>query len=456
MDLESAARELKMLAGRERLTPSDLDRAKNLMVQLKRTGMANQEIVELTGSRWSESTIKGYTKGVRATSPESWKSATALFSEMQSRNLTLDDVNQAMVIVTELDGMGSSLGDVISFMENLNRKGTNVGKLMEAIDLQTQLESTGSSLEEIAGFLKELEIEDIDVPTIISLLRDWHETGLTSADALSVLSYKSQLVKAGLDIDTMSYIAKAAGEFGSSREVLKAVAGYSKLEELGQEAQKRQEGLDAQAAEMESRNLEIGAADKKLKEIRGEIAAKEKALAIYERLKTMGFNEKTLSELDKAAGKFGTLRQVLEAINQFIDLAKLKATNDKLSRETVRAKTKLAEMEGKIQTLKEAYTEQSARHKTMLDQFEILNTRAVEMGREIGKVEQQLEQDTMACDILHLLQNPGSADYGQCLPVVLVMVKSIGVWASENKSQFKYYPLIVKDLGELLQCLGGV
>jgi hypothetical protein len=36
------------------------------------------------------------------------------------------------------------------------------------------------------------------------------------------------------------------------------------------------------------------------------------------------------------------------------------------------------------------------------------------------------------------------------------MVKSIVVWASENKSQFKYYPLIVKDLGELLQCLGGV
>ena len=74
MDLESVAKELKMLAGREGLTAPELDRAKNLMAQLKGTGMANPEIVELTGGRWSESTTKGYTRGVRATDPEPWKS----------------------------------------------------------------------------------------------------------------------------------------------------------------------------------------------------------------------------------------------------------------------------------------------------------------------------------------------------------------------------------------------
>jgi len=98
VDLQSAARELKMLAGKERLTASELDRAKDLMVELKRLGMSNPEIVEVTGGRWSESTAKGYTKGVRTTDPERWKSTAALFSEMLSRNLTLAEVSQAITI----------------------------------------------------------------------------------------------------------------------------------------------------------------------------------------------------------------------------------------------------------------------------------------------------------------------------------------------------------------------
>ncbi len=81
MDLESAVRELKMLASRERLSPAELDRARHLMVELKRLGMSNPEIVELSGGRWSESTVKGYTRGIYATDPEPWKSATASFSE---------------------------------------------------------------------------------------------------------------------------------------------------------------------------------------------------------------------------------------------------------------------------------------------------------------------------------------------------------------------------------------
>jgi len=70
MDLESTARELKMLASRERLTASELDRAKDLMAQLKGMGMSNPEIVEITGGRWSESTTKGYTRGIKAADPE--------------------------------------------------------------------------------------------------------------------------------------------------------------------------------------------------------------------------------------------------------------------------------------------------------------------------------------------------------------------------------------------------
>lgn len=455
MDLESAARELKMLAGKEGRTAAELDRARDLMVQLKGMGLSNQGIVELTEGRWSESTIKGYTKGVRATDPEPWQSTTALFSEMQSRNLTLADVNQAMTVITDLEGTGSSLDDVVSFMEDLKRKETNVGQLKEVIDLKTQLEQTGSSLGEMAGFLKELRGEDVDVSTFVSLLRDWHEAGLTSADALSALNYKSQLEQAGLDIGTMFHIAEAAGKFGGSVEMLEAVAKYGNLVALDQEAQKKQQGLDAQAAEMESRNLDISAADKKLGGIRNEIMAKEKALATYESLKAIGFDEKTLGELAKAAGKYGTPRQVLEAVNRFVDLAKIKATYDELREKTVRAKAELAVMERRVQGLNETYTEYAARNKAMLDQFEALNARAIEVGRKVGSVEQQLKKYSSARDILDLLQNPALAGYEQYLPLVLVMVKSISVWVTMNKNKFRFASLVDKNLQELARYLGG-
>jgi len=156
MDLESTARELKMLADKERLAPSELDRAKDLMVEVKRLGMSNPEIVELTGWRWSESTIKGYTRGVRSADPEPWKSATALLSEMVTRNLTLADVSQAMSITTDLQAMGSSLGSVVSFMQQLEQKDITLEQLAEAINLNAELDGIGTSATEIAGLLGKL------------------------------------------------------------------------------------------------------------------------------------------------------------------------------------------------------------------------------------------------------------------------------------------------------------
>jgi len=525
MDLESAAKELGMLAGRERLTASELDRAKGLMVELKKLGMANPEIVELTGGRWSESTTKGYTKGVRAADPEPWQSATALFSEMLSKNLTLANVREAMGITAELEGMGSSLGDVVGFMEELKRKETDVDKLKQALDIKAQLEEMGSSPGEIASFVKELEGKDIDIATVVLLLHDWREAGLTAADGRSALDYEAQLEQAGLDIDAVSHIAQAAGKFGSPGEVLDAVGKYGNLGEIDQELQKRRESLDDQAAVMESCRGESDAAAKKLEEVRGKIATIEKALATYETLRAAGFDGKALGELAMAAEKYGTPRKVLRAINSFVHLSSIKATEEELRsrvkqkravmksldeehlhlKEPIQmcktllkrrfglralqlinltawrygeptevmkaieaygaleeiqkkiglAKTEFAEWQGKVQVLKEKYAEYSARNAVIVDQFETLSAKAIEVGRTVGSVEQQLKKDTFARDILNLLQNPVSADYEKYSPLVLVMVRSIGVWAATNKSKFRYPSLVDKSLEELAGYFGG-
>lgn len=461
MDLESAARELKILAGKERLAPSELDRAKDLMVEIKRLGMSNPEIVELTAGRWSKSTVKGYTKGVRATDPEPWKSTTALFSEMLSTNLTLAQVRQAMATTTELEGMGTSLDDVVSLMEDIKRKETNVGQLREAIDINAQLEQMGTSPSEIASFIGELQQENIDTPSFVLLFHDWREAELTAALASAALNYKKQLEGAGFDIETLPRIAEAAGKLGSPSEVLEAVAKYANLGELDQELQTKRGELDA--------------AGERLDSLRKETVAREKTLATYKRLEAMGFNEKALSALAKVADKYGGPRKVLTALNSFGDLSEIRAASEEMQskekqqratlknleekhshlksaiemcqklmqdhkfgldaitcllamakiygeplqvlkavesygkleamNEKIRQlKLEIVKIEARIEQLKKTQSQYEARNKANLDQFEALNVRAIEVGRTLGSIEEQLKQSTRAHDILNLLQ----------------------------------------------------
>jgi hypothetical protein len=61
----------------------------------------------------------------------------------------------------------------------------------------------------------------------------------------------------------------------------------------------------------------------------------------------------------------------------------------------------------------------------------------------------------VARDLLILLQNPVSASYEEYLPLILVLLKSISIWANMNKSKFSYYILLDKNLEEAVRHLGG-
>ena len=101
------------------------------------------------------------------------------------------------------------------------------------------------------------------------------------------------------------------------------------------------------------------------------------------------------------------------------------------------------------------YAEQNARNIAVLDQFEALNAKAIEVGRQVGAVQEQTKKDIGARAILKLLQNPSSVSYEEYCPVVLVLLKSTSVWANINKSRFHYPSLIDKSLEDLIGYLGG-
>jgi len=541
MDLEAIARELKGLASKEKLSSAELDRVKYLMVELKRLGMSNAEIVELCGGRWSESTVRGYTTGIRSVDPAPWESAAAQLSEMLSKNLTLDDVRQALSIATKLEGMGSSLGEVVGFVKELKERGTTLSQLSETVKLNSQLERMGTSTNEIAGFVQELNQEKIETPAFVSLFRNWHKVELTPADAQAAVTYKAQLEDAGFDIQALFEIAEAAGKFGSPREVLGAVAKYATLGELDEELQTKQEGLDKEVktrreeldkelrakrkeldsltSEIESHRQELATASQKLEEIRNETATIVEALATCKRLEAIGFDEKALQELAKAADKYGGPRKVLAGVNSFGDLSGIKAASEEMQGKlqqqratlkdleekyshlksaigmcqklmqdhkfgidaitTILATAKMygdpvkvlkavesygkrkaideetQQLEARIEQLKKTESQYESRNKVILGQFEELNVKALEVGRTVGAVEEKLKGNTMARDLLILLQNPTSASYEESLPLVIVLLRGITIWALMNKNKFRYPFLVDRNLQEVLGNLAG-
>jgi len=160
------------------------------------------------------------------------------------------------------------------------------------------------------------------------------------------------------------------------------------------------------------------------------------------------FGLQAITLIRETAMKYGEPTEVLKAIEAY---GQLKEINKEINQ----ARVQLAEVKGKVEVVKETYAEQNARNVAMLDQFEVLSAKAIEVGREIGVVQEQTKKDTRARDILNLLQNPMTAGYEDYATLVLLLAKSMRIWVNENKSKFSLPYRIDEGLEALAKDLGG-
>ena len=116
MSVEKLVAEFISLAAKPTLTQSELGKARELMRQLKEQGISNEEIAKLSNGKWSESTVKGYTKGIKAADSSPWQDAVALFNELVTAGMSLEDVDIAVGVADELKSRGVSLEDVSDFL----------------------------------------------------------------------------------------------------------------------------------------------------------------------------------------------------------------------------------------------------------------------------------------------------------------------------------------------------
>ncbi|MBU2536234.1 MAG: hypothetical protein KKD83_08745, partial [Chloroflexi bacterium] len=160
------------------------------------------------------------------------------------------------------------------------------------------------------------------------------------------------------------------------------------------------------------------------------------------------FSLQTITLIRETAMKYGEAVDVMKAIEAYGSL-------EEIEKKISQARTGLVETQAKTQRQKELEAEYQARIRATLEQLEVLNAKAIEAGRQAGVAQQQTKKDAKSRDILNLLQNPTSAGYEDCLPLVLVMLNSIRLWTDTNKNQFRYFSLLDRNLKDALGNIGG-
>jgi DNA repair exonuclease SbcCD ATPase subunit len=307
-DIEKLAKELIALAEKVRLSEPDHERVKSLMAELRRKGMSNEEISEITEGRWKESTIRGYTKGIKTENPEGWNKATQLLNEVISRGIPLEDLEIARKVIEKLESKGIRLDDMTDLLSNL--KGEGIG-----------------------------------IEEFLTCYREQKDANLTTQDIREMMEYRFDLEDMGFTTDKLSLIVSEAKKVGSPDAVLEEIVAYKELKEIESKTDKAKKELEELEAkkdrELEDLEDKRNSLNKELAELGKELSKAKTTLERYEKLEKLGYDLNALEEIAKSAGKF---KDVLKAINAYKTLSEMENGIKKARDEHERLKSELEEL----------------------------------------------------------------------------------------------------------------
>lgn len=475
VSVEELAVKLVNLANKPTLSKAENEEVRRSMKLLKKAGMTNQEISELTGGKWSESTIKGYTTGVKATDPSPWQDAVGLLNDLMSMGMCLNDVDTAVTI----------------------------GK---------DLKSWGVTLEEVASFLLLADSSSTDLGTLLQQNKELKECGLSPKAVGEALSLVNELHENGLSLNSLPTLVRVAGSYGEPEKVLEAVSVYGSLGEIESEVSMARKELENLVAHEASLHQQMEGAQADLAEL-------ENLLRAYHKVSELGFGEEELVELSNLAERFGGPRAVLKGFRAYADYSEIsdKVTKAKKEVNNVQARInelnaeydhlkaaiglcdsliykqklgldaigtlvaiakkygepmgvlkavetygniktmedKVEELEGKIHEREKLLHWTEGQYQAALEQLGSLNASSVKAGAEVGKLESRLQESKELHGLVILVNDPVSADYSEFGPVVVALVVAVLKWVKQNERRFGNVYGIKLGLESLIKQLGG-
>jgi chromosome segregation ATPase len=424
--------------------------------------------------------------------------------KMEDKSLT-DKIYQELV-----DGLKTGLDWTHFLAEHKDSKGPTynaIGRFLNDMEpkvralseVQAKLDAAGLELDSLDQKIKEAKSSLTPLEDRENVLNEQIETLETKlAEKSEVIKQVGELGKFGFDIERLRQLRETLTEIGAKhglkgKETVGKFFHDLKDYEVVLETESILKGLRTQ---IETEKLEAENWQVKEEALRRKHDDLKEAIAAIYALRDKGIEVSQIMTWQRILNRFEALDQFDEDLSRYGDLIKLLNTR---KGETESYELRLAQVQSQVETLDKERTEIEAAINALraagvkelkgmteaagkelkalaatqiretqvvgrevrkgLDnlfaQIDALGAKAIEVGRTVGIVEEQLRKDSKARDLLNILQNPVAAGYEECLPLVLVLLKSIGVWTNVNKDKFRFPSLIEKNLEELTGYLGG-
>jgi len=273
-------KELVNLAQRHPIKGIDLSRAKGLMRTLKQSGYTNKEIQQLTGYSWSESTIKLYTRNTTGIQPHLKANHLKLFDEIIHNNWSMVELEESLVLVSELTNETSTFDDIIDILQYFQKEKTMIPYLTES--------------------LSKLKDDGIKVEKLVQLAR-----------------YKDELDARGYDLDFMGRLYEFEKKYADRQKALQSILVYDNIAQIESELRKTRGERNELKTDIISQKKELAELMIQKEKLRMEIS-------IVEELSSFGFTIMMLRELKELAGKYGhDISSLVKAINKYGEMTEI-------------------------------------------------------------------------------------------------------------------------------------
>jgi len=476
MNLDELVKRFKALASKNSLTKAEQKEARDLMRKLKKAGISNGEISELSNGKWAPSTVKFYTPGIKPLHPNEWDSAVKLLNAMITSGLSLDHVETAVAISDQLQAAGVSLTQLVD--------------LLYAADSSS--------------------METADLCQYYELMKQYNLSPKNISEAVNL---KGELDKMGLSLDSFQPIIEIAKNYGEPEKILQALSQYKILADIGHEIEVTREKLDNTNETLAGTQEQVEAAGATLSQLKEPVEALDKA-------EQLGFGINEFEKVADLAQKYGSTKKLLDAVSKYdtyadiqdkVNKAKANLTNlkvdiQKLQLEHAHIQTavnmckkltgeydfgldavstilstaekygdaitvlKAVEAYSKLETIlreidkqqgiisasKKEIAKLDGWHQDALKKLKSLNDLALKVGNEVGKVKGEMAANDTLKKLMVLINEPYAAEYSDHINTAILVALSLRHWVIKNETKFKNCNHIKSGLEWLVKEMGGL
>jgi len=446
------------------------------MRKLKKAGLTNEEISELSNGRWSPSTVKGYTTGIKPLHPNEWDSAVKLLNAMIASGLSLDHVETAVAISDQLQAAGVSLRELVDLLYTVDSSSMETADLCQYYELMKQYNLSPKNISEAVNLKDELKNMGLSLDSlqpIIEVAKNYGEPekiiqALSQYKNLVDLDHESEVAKEKLDslnktlagtqeqeeaaeatssqskepdealdkaeqdgfgVNEYEKVADLVQKYGSAKKLLDAINAYDTYSNIQDKINKKKANLT---------NLKTDTQKLQLKHAHIQTAVNmcEKLIGEYD------FGLDIISAILSTAEKYGEPIVVLKAVEAYSKLEVILQEIDK--------------QQGIISANKKEIAQLDGRHEDALKKLKSLNDLALKVGNEVGRVEGEMSANDYLKKLLMLINEPYSAEYSDHINTAIFLALSLRHWVIKNETKFKNCDYIKSGLEFLVRELGGL